>query len=305
MMAVVTHVGRARPLGRFVVAGALGAGTSVLFGFARSLCHYGFDAAATLVVFAAATGTVLAVDGLVRRRAVPRWLRRLVIRGCVLGLGAGVALAVAGGVLLAATPGVGDAEARVRAQAAAHGVSEQDAATPPKVAAALVATEDAHFWHNPGIDPAGVLRAVVFWARGQGGDGGGATIEQQLAKMLYTDGQRTRRDQLEQVALAVKLAHACPKGEILRMYLSTAYFGHGYYGLDAAARGYFEESPAQLDWPQAALLVGLVQAPSAYDPLHHPDLAEQRRAEVLRRLEAVGDLTAHQVKAFAAAPLDV
>jgi penicillin-binding protein 1A len=305
MMAVVSHVGRTGPLGRFAAAGALGAGAAVLFGLARSLFRYGFDAVATLAVFAAATGAVLALDGLVRRRAVPRWLRRLITRGCVLSLGVAVVLAAVGGVLLAATPGVGDAQARVRAQAVAHGVRDTDAATPPRVAAALVATEDARFWHNPGIDPVGVLRAVVFWARGHGGDGGGATIEQQLAKMLYTDGQRTRRDQLEQVALAVKLAHVYPKGEILRMYLSTAYFGHGYYGLDAAARGYFKKSPAQLDWPQAALLVGLVQAPSAYDPLHHPDLAKQRRAEVLHRLEAVGDLTSRQVKAFAAAPLDV
>jgi penicillin-binding protein 1A len=304
-MAVVSRVGGTRPRGRFLAAAALGAGTAVLFVLARPFFDYGFDAAATVVVFAAATCTVLALDGLVRRGALPRWLRRVVTRVCVLGLAAVVVLAAVGGVLLAVTPGVGDAEARVRAQAVAHAVSDTDAPTPAKVAAALVATEDVRFWHNPGIDPVGVLRALVFWARGRGGDGGGATIEQQLAKMLYTDGQRTRRDQLEQVALAVKLAHAYPKSEILRMYLSTAYFGHGYYGLDAAARGYFKKSPAQLDWPQAALLVGLVQAPSAYDPLHHPDLARQRRAEVLGRLEAVGDLTPRQVKAFGAAPLGV
>ncbi|WKX07143.1 biosynthetic peptidoglycan transglycosylase [Streptomyces sp. NL15-2K] len=301
----MSHVGRTRPLGRFAAAGALGAGAAVLFGFARSFLRYGFDAAATLVVFAVATATVLTLDRLVRHGALPRWLRRLITRVCVLGLAVAVVLAAAGGVLLAATPGVGDAEALVRAQAAVHAVSDPDASTPPKVAAALVATEDARFWHNPGIDPVGVLRALVFWADGRGGDGGGATIEQQLAKMLYTDGQRTRRDQLEQVALAVKLAHACPKSEILRMYLSTAYFGQGYFGLDAAAHGYFKKSPAQLDWPQAALLVGLVQAPSAYDPLHHPGLARQRRAEVLGRLEAVGDLTPRQVKAFDAAPLGV
>ncbi|MEU0383221.1 biosynthetic peptidoglycan transglycosylase [Streptomyces chartreusis] len=305
MMAVVSRIGRTRPFGRFAAAGALGAAAAVLFGIARSVFRYGFDAAATLAVFAAATGAALAFDRLVQRRPLPRWLRRLRNRVCVLGLGAVVVLAAVGGVLLAATPGVADAEARVRAQAVAHAVSDTDAPTPPKVAAALVATEDARFRHNPGIDPVGVLRALVEWARGHGGDGGGATIEQQLAKMLYTDGQRTRRDQLEQVALAVKLAHAYPKSEILRMYLSTAYFGQGYYGLDAAAHGYFGESPAQLDWPRAALLAGLVQAPSAYDPLHHPALARQRRAEVLGRLQAVGDLTPRQVKAFAAAPLGV
>ncbi|WP_425541011.1 transglycosylase domain-containing protein [Streptomyces coeruleorubidus] len=75
--------------------------------------------------------------------------------------------------------------------------------------------------------------------------------------------------------------------------------------MDAAAHGYFKTSPAHLDWPQAALLAGLVQAPSAYDPLHNPDLARQRRAEVLVRLEAVGDLTARQVRAFDDTPLGV
>lgn len=305
MMAVVSRVGRTRPFGRFAAAGALGAGAAVLFDIARSVFRYGFDAAATLVVFAAATGTALALDRLADRRPLPWWLRRLLTRVCVLGLGAVVVLAAVGSLLLAATPGVADAEARVHAQAVAHAVSDADAPTPPRVAAALVATEDARFWHNPGIDPVGVMRALVEWARGHGGEGGGATIEQQLAKMLYTDGQRTRRDQLEQVALAVKLAHAYPKSEILRMYLSTAYFGQGYYGLDAAAHGYFDKSPAELDWPQAALLVGLVQAPSAYDPLDHPALARQRRAEVLGRLEAVGELTPRQVRAFTDAPLDV
>lgn len=298
--------GRAGPRGTLLAAGALGGAISAtLFGIARSVFGYGFNVPVTLSAFTAGTVAVLALGGLLRRGALPRWLRRLVTRACVVGLGVAVVLAAAGGVLLAVTPGVGDAQSRVSAQAAAHGVTATDLSTPPKVAAALVATEDARFWHNPGIDPAGAARALLVWLHGGGGGGGGATIEQQLAKMLYTNGQRTRPDQVEQVALAVKLAHDYPKGRILQMYLSTAYFGHGYYGLDAAAHGYFKTSPAHLDWPQAALLAGLVQAPSAYDPLHNPDLARQRRAEVLVRLEAVGDLTARQVRAFDDTPLGV
>jgi penicillin-binding protein 1A len=239
------------------------------------------------------------------RRTGRRWIRRVIHGACALTAGVALLLTAAGGVLLAATPEVGDAEARVQAQDAAHGVNDTSLSTPPKVAAALVATEDSRFWNNPGIDPLGLARAVEVWLRGGGGDGGGATIEQQLAKMLYTNGRRTRLDQLEQVALGVKLAHDCPKSEILRMYLATAYFGQGYYGLDAAAHGYFRTSPARLDWPQAALLAGLVQAPSAYDPLRDPGLARQRRAEVLGRLAAVGELTSAQTLAFANAPLGV
>jgi penicillin-binding protein 1A len=168
-----------------------------------------------------------------------------------------------------------------------------------------VATEDAHFWTNPGIDPAGALRALLAPLRGGESDGGGATIEQQLAKMLYTAGQRTRTDQIEQVALALKLAHRYTNSQILEMYLATAYFGNGCYGLEAASQGYFHAAHDRLDWPQAALLTGLVQAPSAYDPVLHPQLALQRRAHVLERLAATSHLTPIQARHYAATPLQL
>jgi membrane peptidoglycan carboxypeptidase len=87
------------------------------------------------------------------------------------------------------------------------------------------------------------------------------------------------------------------------MYLDTAYFGHGYYGVSAASAGYFGRPPADLDWQQAALLAGLVQAPTAYDPTVHPALALSRRAHVLGRLAATGYLTAGQASALAATSL--
>ncbi|MEU1273410.1 biosynthetic peptidoglycan transglycosylase [Streptomyces sp. NPDC005799] len=242
---------------------------------------------------------------LVSRRVVPGWLRRCLRAGLIMTLSAAVLCALCGGALLALTPNVSDAEQRVRALDAERGISALAVPTPPKVAEALVATEDSRFWRNPGIDPVGVARAVVVWLEGRGGDGGGATLEQQLAKMLYTNGGRTRTDQVEQVALSLKLAHDYPKSEILQMYLAIAYFGHGFYGLEAAARGYFGTTPNRLTWPQAALLAGLVQAPSLYDPLHDPHLARARRAEVLGRLVAVGDLTSAQARAYADGPLDV
>lgn len=280
-------------------------GAAVLIGTARTVFGYTFGTAATLLAFAAITVTAVAVGELTRRRTLPkqarRWLRRAGITALVISL----LVAAAGGGLLAATPDVGDAESHVHAQDAAHGATDPGLPTPPKIAAALVATEDARFWTNPGIDPAGALRALLAPLRGSEGDAGGATIEQQLAKMLYTAGQRTHTDQIEQVALALKLARRYTKSRILEMYLAAAYFGNGYYGLEAASQGYFHAAPDRLDWPQAALLAGLVQAPSAYDPVLHPQLALQRRTHVLERLAATGHLTPAQARHYAVTPLQL
>lgn len=205
------------------------------------------------------------------------------------------------GAMKFVVPSAADAETRAAQLASSRGVTASTAPIPPKVADALIATEDAGFRTNDGIDPVGVLR----WARGvvTGTDAGGATIEQQLAKMLYTGAHRGPMDVLEQAGLALKLDADFSKTQILRMYLETAYFGHGYYGLSAASQGYFGTSPARLDWQQAALLAGLVQAPTAYDPRVHPALALSRRAHVLARLAATGHLTAAQASKLAAMPL--
>ena len=168
--------------------------------------------------------------------------------------------------------------------------------------AALTATEDASFFSNSGIDPRGVARGAWGAVTGNA-DVGGATLEQQLAKILYTGGSSGPLQIVEQLALAEKLDRRYSKDEILRLYLSTVYFGDGAYGLDAAARAYFGLTPAQLDWAQASLLAGLVQAPSAYDPLTHLALARQRQVQVLGRLVATGHLTAQQAAGIARQPL--
>ncbi|HEY8318170.1 MAG TPA: biosynthetic peptidoglycan transglycosylase [Amnibacterium sp.] len=230
------------------------------------------------------------------RRPPPRRLRRFVLRLLGLAVAAAVVAAGALAVLVVATPSVADAADRVASQASTHG-AHVETTVPTRVAAALIATEDSRFATDPGIDPLGVLR----WAGGtiQGrSDAGGATLDQQLAKLLYTDGRQDPLAQAEQVGLALKLAHTYSRPRILELYLSTAYFGHGYYGVTAAAEGYFHRSPDALTWPQAALLAGLVQAPSAYDPVVHPDLARSRRGHVLARLVATGMLTEAQAAVF-------
>ena len=143
----------------------------------------------------------------------------------------------------------------------------------------------------------------VAWAAAQGRDAGGATIDQQLAKLVYAPGRGGLLREFDEAVLALKIDHAYPKDQILSDYLTVVYFGHGYYGLDQAADGYFDRTPAELSWGQASLLAGLVQAPTAYDPLQHFDAARARQRHVLDRLVAVGELTAAQADAAYAAPL--
>jgi penicillin-binding protein 1A len=143
------------------------------------------------------------------------------------------------------------------------------------------------------VDPFAIGRVVAGRVAGQP-DQGGATLYQQLAKMLYTSSQSGVLTELEQVTLGIKLDLSYSKAEILQLYAAVAYFGHGYYGLAAASCGYFGVTPAGLSWAQAALLAGLVQAPSADNPIAHFAVARAREAHVLGRLAASGTLTRAQ-----------
>jgi membrane peptidoglycan carboxypeptidase len=226
-----------------------------------------------------------------RRVRHRRWrrLRRLAAAAAAALLLA--ALAFTG--LLLVTPSVGNAPALARAAARAHHAAYPGPPVPRRFAEALVATEDHRFYSEPGIDPFAIGRVILGWLTGQP-DQGGSTLFQQLAKMLYTPGRSGLAAVTEQVVLGIKLAFAYPRAEILQMYADVAYFGHGYYGLAAASCGYFGKPPARLSWPQAALLAGLVQAPSADDPLAHYASARAREAHVLGRLAATGTLSPAQ-----------
>ena len=139
------------------------------------------------------------------RRRPPRRLRRFVLRLIGLGVAAAVVAAGAIAVLVIVTPSVADAADRVAAQARAHG-AHVETTVPTRVAAALIATEDSRFATDPGIDPLGVLRWAGGTVEGRS-DAGGATLDQQLAKLLYTDGRQDPVAEAEQVGLALKLAH--------------------------------------------------------------------------------------------------
>jgi len=213
-----------------------------------------------------------------------------------------VAAILAFGILLLVTPSARNAPRLARSIDRAHDVPYPGVPVPPRFAAALEATEDHRFGEEPGIDPIAVLR-VIYGKLTGAGDEGGATLYQQLAKMLYTPGRVGLSAEAEQVALAVKLRYTFPAAQILRMYADVAYFGHGFYGLDAASCGYFGVQPDQMSWPQAALLAGLVQGPTLDDPLAHPAAGRAREEHVIGRLVAVGRLTQPEANAYLAIPL--
>ena len=229
---------------------------------------------------------------------LPRWLRRALIAILALALVAVLAFAT----LLLVTPSVSNAPSLAEAFDQAHGAAYPGPLVPSRFADSLVATEDHRFYSEPGFDPIAIGRVIIGRATGQP-DQGGATLYQQLAKMLYTQGQAGVSVEVEQIILGIKLDLSYSKPQIMQMYADVTYFGHGYYGLAEASCGYFGVTPAGLTWPQAALLAGLVQAPSADSPIGHYTVARSREAHVLGRLVATGRLTAAQAARAYRAPL--
>ncbi len=208
------------------------------------------------------------------------------------------------GGLYVLTPSVSEAPVLVQEQAAQHNIGYPGVQPPPRFTKALIATEDHRFYSNPGVDIFAVARLIVGKLSGHG-DQGGSTLEQQLAKNLYTAGRSGFTVEAEQVMLAIKLNMSYSKARILRMYAEVAYYGNQYYGLRQASCGYFGVQPAQLSWPEAAMLAGVVNAPTADDPRTNPRNARAREVHVIDRLMAVGDLTQSQGKAVMAQTLDL
>lgn len=181
---------------------------------------------------------------------------------------------------------------------------------------AVVATEDANFWSHPGVDPAGIIRAL--WINLRGGDvvAGGSTITQQVARLTMLNPgrlpERTLKRKLQEMLLALQLEAAYSKEDVLALYLNQAYFGSLAYGLEAAARAYFAKPASELSLAECALLAGLLQGPAVYDPLQHPEAAKERQLIVLRLMVEAGAIDADQAERagqdalqFAAAPFPI
>jgi len=152
---------------------------------------------------------------------------------------------------------------------------------PDYVPNAFIAIEDRRFYSHRGVDPLGITRALVADVLHRGTAQGGSTITQQLAKNLFLTQERTVTRKLQEIVLALWLEHKYSKREILELYLNRVYFGAGAYGIEGASQRYFGKSARQLTLPEAAMLAGLVQAPSRLAPNHNPQGAERRAAIVL------------------------
>jgi len=216
------------------------------------------------------------------------------------------ALVVAAAVLVAAlwlaTPSASEATALAAAQARQHGIAYPGPPAPANFVRPLVATEDHRFYGEPGVDLLAVGRVAEAKLTG-GSDQGGATIEQQLAKLLYTPAQTGFNAELKQVVLAFKLNLTYSKQQVLDLYAEVAYYGHGFYGLERASCGYFGYPASKLTVTQGAMLAGVVNAPSVDDPISDPDNARARLEHVIARMVAVGYLTRAQGQQALAAPL--
>src|SRR5207247_776539 len=170
---------------------------------------------------------------------------------------------------------------------------------PQSLRDAVIATEDKRFYAHWGIDPIGVGRAVwQNYRRGRVVEGG-STITQQLTKVLFLTPDKSLERKLKEAVLALELERRYSKDRILEMYLNQIYFGHGAYGVEAAARTYFGKSVSELNVREGALIAGLPRAPSAYSPFDHADAAKRRREIVLRRMVDFGALKEDEAKRLA------
>ncbi|MBM6952493.1 transglycosylase domain-containing protein [Enorma phocaeensis] len=160
------------------------------------------------------------------------------------------------------------------------------------VKSGMVATEDERFYEHNGVDLIGIMRAVVVQLTG--GSEGASTITQQLVRNTILSDEQfdiTLERKVREAYLALKVEETYSKEEILMMYLNAIYYGHGAYGIEAASQTYFSKPASDLTLAEAALLVGLPNSPSTYDPTVNPDLALQRRNTVLDRMLSNGVIT--------------
>jgi membrane peptidoglycan carboxypeptidase len=154
----------------------------------------------------------------------------------------------------------------------------------PVAIQATVAIEDKGFYSNPGFDLAGIVRAAFDNIRAGHVVGGGSTITQQLAKQQFLTPDQTASRKIKEVALAYELSQTYSKDQIMELYLNKSFYGSQSYGIEAASLSYFQIPASKLDLAQAAMLAGLPQAPTEWNPVLHPDGAKLRQTEVLRAM---------------------
>jgi len=206
--------------------------------------------------------------------------------------------------LWVSTPSADDVQQRVLAATRSHGtVLLAESEVPPLLAQAVVATEDERFYSHHGIDSIGLGRAFLYDATHQCLCQGGSTITEQLVKDVYLNGTNEGYNKFIDVVVALKVEQRIGKSRIMADYLSEITTGYNRYGVSAAACAYFHKPLSNLSIGQYALLAGVTQAPSLYDPTIDPALAAARRASVLAAMVSHNIITPDQAAAAAAEPV--
>lgn len=226
-------------------------------------------------------------------------------RGALVAIAVVAALIGPSAVTLWTTvPSADDIQARVAALTSSYGVPLLiPNEVPVRLEQAVIATEDERFYQHHGIDSLGLARALLFDIVNFCPCEGGSTITAQLAKDVYLGGSDQGRNKLTDLVLALKVERVISKRQIMADYLSEIPTGYGRYGATAAACAYFRAPLSDLTLGQYALLAGVTQAPSVYDPTINPGAARERRTEVLSAMLADHYITSAQASAANAEPV--
>lgn len=176
---------------------------------------------------------------------------------------------------------------------------------PQNLQNAFIAAEDNRFYDHIGIDPIGILRAIVTNLTNHGIAQGGSTITQQLAKNAFLSQEQTLKRKVQEAMLALEIEHKYSKKEILEMYMNQIYFGQGAYGIQTAAKTYFNKDVDQLSLTQCAMLAGLPKSPNYYSPFNNLKEAEARKNVVLDQMAKYGYITTAQAEEAKKASLEL
>lgn len=162
---------------------------------------------------------------------------------------------------------------------------------------AVISTEDKNFYTHKGYDIFGIVRSIIVNTVNKRASQGASTITQQLARVLFLSNEKTFDRKIKELQLAARIEKTIPKDKILEMYLNNVYLGSGAYGVGAAASTYFNKKLSQLTLAECALIAGLPQAPSAYNPYKNLAKAEKRRNKVLKRMYIMNTITKKEYEA--------
>lgn len=174
---------------------------------------------------------------------------------------------------------------------------------PETLREAVIATEDRRFYEHQGVDPLGIARALWTDVRMRSTKQGGSTITQQYVKNAFVTPERTLSRKISEAVLAYRIEKSTSKDRILELYLNTIYFGHGAYGVEAAAHRYFGKDVTELDLAESAMIAGVIKSPGRYSPYLDPQAATDRRNTVLKQMADQGMITDEERSAAAGAEL--